>query len=946
MTQPRTTRTSSEPNELGNKSHWHQLDAEAVALKLGADTTQGLTHADAARRRAAYGPNELIERGRKGPWSILWEQLTATMVVILIVAAVVSAALADYKDALAILVIVVLNAVLGFWQEYRAERAMAALKQLAVPTVKVRRDGHTQELSARELVPGDIMLLEAGQLVAADGRLIDSANLRVQEAALTGESEPVEKVPSPIPDANPALGDRRNMTYMGTVVTYGRGQAVVTETGMRTELGGIAGMLQRVDREATPLQRRLDSLGRGLAIVALAIVGVIFVLGLLRGEDMKTMFLTAVTMAVAAVPEGLPAVVTIALALGAQRMLKRRALIRKLAAVETLGSVTVICSDKTGTLTENRMTAAVIEVAGRRVELPGHPRLDLRRWIAGAETADAVASSDPSSDPGVGLLLAGGALCNDAVVESVSNEHAAGAEEVALRTVGDPTEVALVAAAARADLWKADLERRFPRVAEVPFGAERRRMTTVHTFPAGGFPLAVALETVRNNEPGAAGSRHVAFTKGAVDRLLEVSAHVLTDGAVSPLAAAWRERISAASDRLAQNGMRVLGVGFRLLAAAPEKACDATIERDLVFVGMVGIIDPPRPEVKESVATCTAAGIRPVMITGDHPLTALYIARELGIAGNGRILTGHDVDRLPANELAALVDEVSVYARVSPEHKLKIVQAVQSRGHIVAMTGDGVNDAPALKKADIGVAMGITGTDVSKEAADMVLLDDNFATIVAAVEEGRVIYDNIRKFVKYLLTTNSAELWVMLVAPFLGMPLPLFPLQILWINLVTDGPTALTLGVEPAELNIMRRPPYPPGDSIFARGLGRHVLWVGVLMAALSLGTGYLYWRGGHPHWQTMVFTTLAFSQMAHVLAIRSSTESLFRIGLLSNRLLLGAVTTTIALQLAVTYVPVLQGLLTTMALSATDLAISLLVSTAVFWAVEAEKWWLRRSRR
>lgn len=912
--------------------HWHEMSREAVLARLKT-SKEGLSAAEAARRLARHGPNELIERGLKSPWLIVWEQLTATMVLVLIIATAISAVLGDYKDAVAIMAIVVLNTLLGFSQEYRAEKAMAALKKLAVPTVRVRRGGHVQEISARDLVPGDIVLMEAGNLVPADGRLLECSNLQIQEAALTGESEPVEKDPQVLAGADLSLGDRRNLAYMGTVVTYGRGLTVVTATGMETELGRIAAMIQTVDREPTPLQRRLEQLGRGLAVVALVLVSVIFALGLLRGEDVTLLLLTAISMAVAAVPEGLPAVVTIALALGAQRMLKRRALIRKLAAVETLGSVTVICADKTGTLTENRMTVTVLDVAGHRVDLTEHLHRAGPVLHPNGEFPFA-----PSDQPALALLLVGGALCNEAVLKP--NGNAPGS----FHTVGDPTEGALVVAAAQLGLSKAELEQSFPRVAEVPFDSDRKRMTTVHTFPTSQSQIPRALETVRDWVRGIGGPPYFAFTKGAVDSLLDVSSQVWIDERAEPLTADWRKRIAAAQERLAQNGMRVLGVASRPLESLRFDGRGDSLERDLIFIGLVGMIDPPRPEVKDAVVTCKAAGIRPVMITGDHPLTAQHIARELGIAADGHILTGRDLARLSVGELEGVVEEVSIYARVSPEHKLKIVQALQNRGHIVAMTGDGVNDAPALKKADIGVAMGMTGTDVAKEAADMVLQDDNFATIVAAVEEGRVIYDNIRKFIKFLTAANSAELSVMLLAPFLGMPLPLLPLQILWINLVTDGPPALALSVEPAERDTMRRSPYHPNEKIFGWGMGRHVIWVGLLMALVSLGVGYWYWYTAHRNWQTMVFVTLTLSQMGHVLGIRSGRDSLFRTGLLSNTPLLGAVALTVVLQLAVVYVPFLQEVFTTVALSAGDLALCLVLSTLVFWGVELEKLLMRRS--
>ncbi|MGD2039461.1 MAG: cation-translocating P-type ATPase, partial [Anaerolineae bacterium] len=715
-------------------------------------------------------------------------------------------------------------------------------------------------------------------------------------------------------------GDRVNMVYMGTVVTYGRGVAVITATGMSTELGRIAELIQTVEREPTPLQRRLEQLGRGLALAALVIVAVVFLLGLLRGEDWQLMLLTAISMAVAAVPEGLPAVVTIALALGAQRMLRRQALIRKLPAVETLGSVTVICSDKTGTLTENRMTVTVLDVLGETQQVDTL----LRRGVPVAD-----AELLPGQRPPVrslGLLAKAAALCNDASLEPTP--------EGGYQAVGDPTEGALVVAAAELGLVKTELDQRWPRVGEVPFTSERKRMTTVHR---------VGVTADQSDAPWCCGS-YVAFAKGAVDSLLDISNRVWTGDEDVALTSEMRARIVAANDRLAGQGQRVLGVAFRPLDEQPDEAQEAALEREMTFIGLVAMIDPPRPEVREAVATARAAGIRPVMITGDHPLTARQIAWELDIATDREPLTGRDLAQMSADGLEEVVDQTAVYARVSPEHKLKIVQALQDRGQIVAMTGDGVNDAPALKKADIGVAMGITGTDVSKEAADMVLLDDNFATIVAAVKEGRTIYDNIRKFIQYTLTSNAGEIWVMLLAPLAGMPLPLLPLQILWINLVTDGLPGLALGVEPPERDTMRRPPHDPQENIFGRGLGRHVLWVGLLMGLVSLAMGYWTWRTGWDNWQTMIFTTLTLSQMAHALAVRSR-ESLFKVGLLSNKALLGAVLLTFVLQMAVIYVPFLQNLFRTDALSLGELLLSLILSTVVFWGVEAEKWLIRRNK-
>ena len=905
---------------MGNNT-WFCMEAEDVLFTLETNPGQGLTQAEAQRRLVEYGPNELIERDRKSPWRILWEQLIAIMVVILIIAAVISALLGDYIDAVAIMVIVVLNAILGFTQEYRAEKAIAALKKLSVPTVKVRRDGQVQEISTRDLVPGDIVLLEAGALVPSDARLLESINLHTQEAALTGESEPVEKNIAILSGENLPVGDRRNMVHMGTEVTYGRGLAVVTETGMNTELGHIAEMIQTVKREPTPLQQRLEQLGRVLAVASLAIVAVVFVLGLLRGEDVRLMFLTAISMAVAAIPEGLPAVVTIALALGAQRMLKRRSLIRKLPAVETLGSVTVICSDKTGTLTENRMTVTVLDVFGETQSIDallskGTPVLDV----------DLAFLKHPKVRS-LGLLVKAATLCNDAVLERRQNDGNY------YRAIGDPTEGALVVAAAQLGMLKPELDTRWPRIAEVPFTSERKRMTTIHRVNV----LPDQTDAPWREAP------FVAFGKGAVDSLLDITTHVWSGDRAIPLTDELRQRILTANDSLAKDGQRVLGLVFRPISTLPVNVDEGVLEREVTFIGLVGMMDLPRREVKEAVQTCKTAGIRTIMITGDHPLTATNIARELDIAKDEPAMTGQDLAKMTVDDLEDIVDEVPVFARVSPVDKLKIVQALQNKGHIVAMTGDGVNDAPALKKADIGVAMGITGTDVSKEAADMVLLDDNFATIVSAVREGRVIYDNIRKFIKYTLTSNSGEIWVMLLAPFLGMPLPLLPLQILWINLMTDGLPGLALTQEPAERETMRRPPHHPQENIFGGGMLRHILWLGLLMGLVSLGVGWGAWSADKSYWQTMVFTTLTLSQMGNALAVRSGRDSLFKIGLFSNKALLGAVLLTFILQLAVVYLPSMQELFKTVALPPTALLISLGLSTVVFWGVELEKWFLRR---
>ncbi|WP_299485321.1 cation-translocating P-type ATPase [Acaryochloris sp. IP29b_bin.137] len=908
---------------------WYQLHPEEVLHHLDTSLDQGLSQAEATIRQQTYGLNELIEQDRESPWQMLWKQLTATMVLILIVAAVLSGLLGDLKDALAILAIVIFNAGLGFFQDYQAEQAISALKKLAVPSVRVRRQDAWQEIGAQFLVPGDVISIEAGNLIPADCRVLDSASLRVQEASLTGESEPIDKISDALADQHP-LAERHNMVYMGTAVTYGRGEAVVTDTGMNTELGRIAAAIQTAKPSPTLLQQRLDQFGKQLAITITILILIIFLLGLLQGEDLRFMFLTAVSLGVAAVPEGLPAIVTIALALGAQRMLKHQALIRKLPAVETLGSVTVICSDKTGTLTENRMTATNLVVAGTEITLPP-PAIPL---TPKPSSHNHFQDLQPNQQSALDVMLTGMALCNDACLEldPEQPDH--------FLLLGDPTETALLAVSAQLGAWPPQSRQHLPRYQELPFDANRKLMSTVHQWKA--MPC---LETLAQQAPAPLNSLKLMFTKGALDRLLDVSSHILGTDWIEPLSEIKRQKILQVHDRLASEGKRILGIALRWLPQSSNGLSLQNLEQDLVLVGLVAMIDLPRPEAKDAVFLCQTAGIRPVMITGDHPITAKAIAQQLNISSHPP-LTGQDLTQFNPAQLADAVQQVSIYARVSPQHKLAIVRALQQQGQIVAMTGDGINDAPALKQADIGVAMGITGTDVAKQAADMILLNDDFSTIVAAVREGRVIYDNIRKFIKYTLSGNCGELWVILMAPLVSMPIPLLPLQILWINLLADGLLAIGLSVEPAERNIMRRSPYSPAENLFSRGVGRDIAWIGFWLGSLFFGVGYWGWQSDLAHWQTLIFSTLAFSRIFLVQAIRGEQESFFNMGVMSNKPLLGSVVLTTGLQLLVLYNPMFQKIFETQPLSVAELLLCLAIASLGFWAVELQKWGLRPKKR
>ncbi|KAB8334473.1 cation-translocating P-type ATPase [Scytonema tolypothrichoides VB-61278] len=937
---------------------WHSLEVDKSLELLKTNADSGLTPQEVQQRLQEYGPNELEETAGRSAWEILVDQFKNIMLLMLIAVAIISGVIdlldwqkklaegeMPFKDTIAILAIVILNGILGYVQESRAEKALAALKKLSSPNVRVIREGKPVEIAGKDLVPGDVMLVEAGVQVAADGRLIEQSNLQIRESALTGEAEAVNKRAELVLPEETSLGDRLNVVYQGTEVVQGRGKILVTNTGMQTELGKIASMLQAVESEPTPLQQRMTQLGNVLVTGSLILVAIVIGGGVIHNmiqgkgfSNLQDLVEVSLSMAVAVVPEGLPAVITVTLALGTQRMVRRNALIRKLPAVETLGSVTTICSDKTGTLTQNKMVVQSAYTNNKTFRVTGEGYTPKGEFQLDGQTISI------NQVPEIQTLLVACALCNDSFLQQEQGEW---------KILGDPTEGALVTLAGKGGIEKDQWDSKLPRVSEFPFSSERKRMSVICRVEGvnDGVSSLTSPDPVISNLLQS--EKYLMFTKGSPELILARCTNFYAGTGSTPLNDQQRRYILAENDQMASKGLRVLGFAYKPLTEIPPEGSDETSEQGLVWLGLIGMLDAPRPEVRSAVQECRDAGIRPVMITGDHQLTARAIATDLGIAQEGdRVLTGQELQRMTDQELEQNVDLVSIYARVAPEHKLRIVQALQRRGRFVAMTGDGVNDAPALKQADIGIAMGITGTDVSKEASDMVLLDDNFATIVTATKEGRVVYTNIRRFIKYILGSNIGEVITIAAAPILGLGgVPLTPLQILWMNLVTDGLPALALAVEPPEPDVMKRPPFSPRESIFARGLGSYMIRIGIIFAIISIIL--MEWAYHHvqavtgpgldpERWKTMVFTSLCIAQMGHAIAIRSNTRLTIEMNPFSNPFVLGAVVVTTILQLMLIYVPPLRNFFGTYWLSPTELGICIGFSALMFVWIELEKLVLR----
>ncbi|MCE5336857.1 MAG: cation-translocating P-type ATPase [Desulfobacteraceae bacterium] len=926
---------------------WHCLSAPDAASRLAVDVNVGLSPDEVQKRLSKYGPNELEEKKPPGLMEMLVAQFNNFLVIVLIVAAVISLLLGEYVDAAAILTIVTLHAIVGVVQESKAEAALAAIKKMAAPNAQVIRGGHQDTIASKDLVPGDIVMLEAGNYAPADMRLIESVNLKIEEASLTGESVPVEKKASEVLAKDIPLGDRKNSAFMSTLVSNGRGKGLVVGTGMQTEIGKIAEMLQSCKDEATPLQLKLDQMAKMLGIICLAICGIIFIYGLVRDthlglimekgfmfylraemKDIVELFMTAVSLAIAAVPEGLPAVVTICLALGMQRMIRKHALIRKLPAVETLGCATVICSDKTGTLTQNQMTVVQAWTGGKGYKLTGEGYSPVGQFV------NADGPMDPAADRNLALLLHGACLCNDAKLEKNDEDQ----KEESWRVIGDPTEGAMVVAAAKAGLWRSEVEKALPRVQEIPFDSDRKRMTTIHQIQNGDSRLDFN------------GSTATAFVKGAPDIILDLCTHALSNGNVVAMTEEKKKEILGVNVDLARQALRVLGVGYRPMDQVPAECVPETVEQDLIFVGLMGMIDPARPEVKEAVKIAHDAGLKSVMVTGDYKDTAEAIAKEIGILRKGgRVLTGAELDKMDQKELTGIIDNVDVCCRVSPANKTQIVDLFKARGHVVAMTGDGVNDAPALKHANIGVAMGITGTDVSKETADMVLTDDNFASIVAAIEQGRIIYSNIRKFVYFLISCNIGEILIIFLAMLFGMPMPLRPVQLLMLNLITDGAPALALGMEEGDPDIMKSPPRPPNEFIINWEMQVGIVVQAVVMTAAVLVCYFIGLRmypGETTHAQTIAFGALCMSELLRAFTARSEHHGLFTIGVFSNKYMVWAVGGSTILVLLSIYVPAFQPFFDTVPLSFGDWLMMTPFILMASVAAEVTKVFIRRRSR